>query len=170
MNIEQAVLDNLRELPFKNQEEVLAYIKALQQKLKSEATAQQILWGQFAEKLLSDLRRMQWLHDGLPSAVYAGGLLRTMQNLFDQAPDEPLIEVLIVFHEAMAFQNCWIDYTPEQYQGAYTLFEDLIKRSSLSQEDVSQAIQELGRLGFDTMPYEVVVTDMDLDDVNLDDE
>ena len=37
MNIEQAVLDNLRELPSKNQEEVLAYIKALQQKLKPDA-------------------------------------------------------------------------------------------------------------------------------------
>ena len=58
----------------------------------------------------------------------------------------------MVLHDAMTFQNRWIDYTPEQYQGAYTLFEDLFKRSPLSHEDVSQAIQELGRLGFNTMP------------------
>jgi hypothetical protein len=158
MNIEQAVLDNLRELPSKNQEEVLAYIKALQQKLKPDAEAQRIHWGQVAEQLLPDLRRMQWLHDGSPSAVYADSLLRTMQNLFDQAPDEPLTEVLMVLHDAMTFQNRWIDYTPEQYQRAYTLFETLFKRSPLSQENVSQAIQELGRLGFNTMPYEVAVS------------
>ncbi|QYO67334.1 hypothetical protein [Leptolyngbya sp. 7M] len=125
MNIEQAVLDNLRELPFKNQEEVLAYIKALQQKLKPEAEAQQIHWGQIAEQLLPDLRRMQWLHDGSPSAVYADSLLRTMQNLFDQAPSEPLTEVLMVLHDAMTFQNRWINYTPEQYQFVYVLPQKL---------------------------------------------
>jgi hypothetical protein len=165
MNIEQAVLDNLRELPSKNQEEVLAYIKALQQKLKPNVEAQRIHWGQVAEQFLPDLRRMQWLHDGSPSAVYADSLLQTMQHLFDQAPDEPLTEVLMLLHGAMTFQNRWIDYTPEQYQGAYTLFEDLFKQSPLSQEDVSQAIQELGRLGFNTTPYEVAVsTDMEPDD------
>jgi hypothetical protein len=158
MNIEQAVLDNLRELPPKNQKEVLTYIKALQQRLKLEAEAERIQWGQVAEQLLLDLRRMQWLHDGSPSAVYADSLLQSMQNLFDQTPDEPLTEVLMVLHDAMTFQNRWIDYTPKQYQGAYTLFEDLFKRSPLNQEDVSQAIQELGQLGFKTMPYEVAVS------------
>jgi hypothetical protein len=63
----------------------------------------------------------------------------------------------MVLHDAMAFQNRWIDYVPEQYQGAYTLLESLIDRQSLNQEDVSQAIQELNRLGFNTLPYEVTV-------------
>ena len=107
------------------------YLEAVQHlaALSSKAGLEGSPKGRRAQKLLSDLRRMQWLHDGLPSAVYANGLLRTMQNLFDQAPDESLIEVLMVFHDAMAFQNRWIDYTPEQYQGAYTLCENLVKHT-----------------------------------------
>jgi hypothetical protein len=158
MNIEQAVLENLRELPSEEQQEVLTFIKTLQQKPKLEPPALELLRSQIATKLLPDLRHIQWLHDGYPSAVYADSLLRTLQEMFEQAPDDPLTEVLMVLHDAMAFQNRWIDYTPEQYQGAYILLESLIDRQSLNQEDVNQAIQELNRLGFNTLPYEVIVS------------
>jgi hypothetical protein len=165
MNIEQAVLENLRVLPSADQQEVLTFIKTLQQKPKSEVSGPQSLRSQIAQKLLPDLQRIQWLHDGYPSAVYADSLLRTMQEMFEQAPDDRLTEVLMVLHDAMAFQNRWIDYLPEQYKGAYTLLESLVDRQSLNQVDVSQAIQELNRLGFNTLPYEgMVSTEPNLDD------
>ena len=163
MNIEQAVLKNLRELPSQNQQEVLTFIEILQQRLKPDSSAQRSLQTQFADKLLPDLQHIQHFHDGYPSAVYADSLLRTLQNIFDQFPDHPLTAVLMVFHDAMAVQNRWTHYTPDQYQGAHTLLDRLFSYPSLSQSDVTQAIQALSDLGFNTMPYEVTDSDLDAD-------
>jgi hypothetical protein len=165
MNIEQAVMEQLRELPSEDQQEVLTFIKTLQLKVKPEPSAPQTMQARLAERLLPDLRRIQWLHDGHPSAVYADSLLRTIQEIFNQAPDHPLTEFLMVLHDAMAFQNRWVNYSPEQYQGVCTLLENLCNRQFLSQDHVNQAIQELNRLGFNIMPYEVtLVPDPNLDD------
>jgi hypothetical protein len=165
MNIEQAVMEHLRELSSKDQQEVLTFIKTLQLKVKPEPSIPQTMQAKLAERLLPDLRRIQWLHDGHLSAVYADSLLRNMQEIFNQFPEHPLTEFLMVLHDAMAFQNRWVSYSPEQYQGAYTLLENLCNGQFLSQDNVNQAIQELNRLGFNIMPYEVtLVPDPDLDD------
>lgn len=161
MNIEQAVIENLRELPSQNQQEVLTFIKALQEKLEPQSSVQQALRSRLTDQLLPELQHIQRFHDGFPSAVYADSLLRTMQDMFTQFPDHPLTEVLTVLHDAMAFQNRWSSYTPEQYQEVYVLLESLSLCQSLSQSDVSQAIQQLSQVGLNTMPYEVMESDTD---------
>jgi hypothetical protein len=145
MDIKQAVLETLELLPFEKQQEVLGFIQSL---LPHEPTKQQELRRPFTEKVLLDLQRIQWFRDGLPSAAYAGHLMKTIKAMFQQIPAEPLTEVLMALHDAMAYQNHWIQYTAEQYQDAAVLIKDLNDRPQLNHEDTTQALQVLATLGF----------------------
>jgi hypothetical protein len=127
MDINQAVLENSELLPSEKQQE---------------------LRRPFVEKILLDLQRIQWFRDGLPSAAYAGHLMRTIKAMFHQIPADPLTEVLMTLHDAMAYQNHWIQYTAEQYQRASVLIADLSDRPHLNREDTTQALQVLATLGF----------------------
>ena len=166
MNIEQAVLENLRQLPSENQQEVLTFVRSLRQQLHARDSVQATLRVLLAEKILPNLNRIQSLHEGQPSAVYSNRLLRTMREMFDLAPREPLAKVLMVLHNAMAFQNRWIRYTAAQYQGAYDLFNTLADHWPLDDKaQAEQAIQTLTQLGFHPVPYEIPCShDPDEDD------
>jgi hypothetical protein len=145
MDIKQAVLENLELLPSEKQQEVLGFIQSL---LPYDLAQQRDLRRPFVKKILLDLDRIQWLRDGLPSAAYAGHLMRTIKAMFKQIPADPLTEVLMALHDAMAYQNHWIQYTAEQYQDASVLIKDLNDRPQLNREDTNQAIQVLATLGF----------------------
>jgi hypothetical protein len=127
MDIKQAVLENLELLLSEKQQE---------------------LRRPFIEKILLDLQRIQWFRDGLPSAAYAGHLMKTIKAMFQQIPADPLTEVLMALHDAMAHQNHWIQYTVQQYQDAVVLIKDLSDRPQLNREDTTQALQVLATLGF----------------------
>ena len=77
-----------------------------------------------------------------------------MQALRDQFPYEPLTEVAMALHDAIAFQNRWIDYTANQYKSARNILTTLLN-SQLHNENVEQAILALEDLGFDTLPFGV---------------
>jgi hypothetical protein len=127
MDIKQAVLENLELLPSEKQQE---------------------LRRPFIEKILLDLQQVQWFRDGLPSAAYAGHLMKTIKAMVQQIPADPLTEVLMALHDAMAHQNHWIQYTVQQYQDAVVLIKDLSDRPQLNREDTTQALQVLATLGF----------------------
>jgi hypothetical protein len=74
-----------------------------------------------------------------------------MQALRDKFLYEPLTEVAMALHDAIAFQNRWIDYTANQYKGIRNILTTLLN-SQLHNEDVEQAILALENLGFDTLP------------------
>ena len=60
----------------------------------------------------------------------------------------------MALHDAIAFQNRWIDYTSSQYKGVYDLLTTLLT-SQLSNDDIEQAILAIEDLGFDTLPFGV---------------
>jgi hypothetical protein len=155
MNLEQTVLSTLRTLPSKKQEEVLVFIQSLQHELESEPAVQKIVRQYFVSKILPDLQRIHRDPDEPPSPVYADSLIRTIREIRDLAPSDPLAKVLLALHDAMAFQNRWVTYTEAQYNAAYSLLKDLADLKSLSDEDVQKATRSLEVIGFDTMPFEV---------------
>jgi hypothetical protein len=93
--------------------------------------------------------------DEPPSPVYADSLIRTIREVRDLAPSNPLTKILLALHDAMAFQNRWVTYTEAQYNAAYSLLKDLVDLQSPSNEDVQKATRSLENIGFDTMPFEV---------------
>jgi hypothetical protein len=155
MNLEQTVLSALQTIPSKKQEEVLVFIQSLQHELKPDSAARQIVQQYFVSKILPDLQRIHQDPDGLPSPVYADSIIRTIREIRDLAPSDPLARVLLTLHDAMAFQNRWVTYTEAQYNAAYDLLKDLVDLQNLSNEDVQKTTRSLEVIGFDTMPFEV---------------
>jgi hypothetical protein len=158
MNLEQTVLDTLRTLPSKKQEEVLVFIQSLQQELKPDPALQQVVRQYFVSKILPDLQRIHRDPDEPPSPVYADSLIRTIREVRDLAPSDHFTKILLALHDAMAFQNRWATYTEAQYDAAYNLLSGLVDLQSLSSEDVQKTTRSLEAIGFDTMPFEVSVS------------
>ena len=118
---------------------------------------------QLANQVLLDLDKIQPYCGEPIAAIYAYNLLRNMQALRDEFPYEPLTEVAMALHDAIAFQNRWIDYTANQYKGVRNILTTLLN-SQLSNEDVEQAILALEYLGFDTLPFGVDLnSDIDIE-------
>ncbi|MEQ9672492.1 hypothetical protein [Coleofasciculus sp. G2-EDA-02] len=100
------------------------------------------------------VQKIQLYWGTLIGAVYADSLLRALKTIRDRFPFEPLTEVLMAFYDAIAFENYWIDYQANQYQGVHDLLTTLVN-VPLTNEDVEQAILSLEDVGFDTLPPEV---------------
>ena len=108
---------------------------------------------EYAKTLLHSLHKLQQYCGEPIAAIYADSLLRTMLSMEENLPFDPYTEIAIALHDALAFENRWIDYKSSQYGGVYDLLTGLIKKEELSQEDVEEAILALENLGFDTLPF-----------------
>jgi hypothetical protein len=165
MDIEQAVLENLRSLPFEGQAEVLTFIKSLRQRFSpTPQLTQPTPLMQTAENVLLNLKRIQRFHDGLPSAVYACGLLESTQGILARFPNEPLAKFLNTLHDLLALENHWGRYTVEYYQLAYSLLAQFVQQQPL-EEDIASAIHTLEEASLNMM-HSGIVTDDDLDDID----
>lgn len=65
----------------------------------------------------------------------------------------------MALHDALTYQNLWINYNKEQYQGAYDLILSLVNRKTLREIEVEDSILELEYLGFNIMPFGVQLED-----------
>lgn len=111
----------------------------------------------FTKAILGDLQKLQQYSGEPMAAVYADNLLRTMLIMRDKLPFDPYTEVVMALHDAIAFQNRWIDYNASQYQGVYNLLTSLVEREKINNDEVESAILTLENLGFDTLPFGVEV-------------
>jgi hypothetical protein len=166
MDIEQAVIENLRSLPSEGQAEVLTFIQSLRRKhsLASQRTQSTSLT-QTTEEVLLNLKRIQHFHDGLPSAVYACGLLETTQDILSRFPNDPLAKFLRTLHDILSKENRWGRYTLEYYQLAHSLLTQLTQQQLIRDEDVTLAIHTLEQSSL-SMMHSGTVTDADLDDID----
>ena len=121
--------------------------------LKADRDTDRILRVHFVNPILADLRRIQ-RHCGTPAAaMYADSILRTIRAMRDLVSFDPYTEVAMALYDAMAFQNQWLNYTAEQYEGAHRIFRNLAGRSQLRNNDIENAVMDLEDLGFDTTPF-----------------
>jgi hypothetical protein len=110
---------------------------------------------EITKAILVDLQKLS-LSSGEPiAAVYADSLLRVMHDLHDFYPSDPYTEVIMALHDALFFQNRWIDYTKTQLSGACDLISSLVSRVEITSVDVEDSILALENLGFDTLPFGV---------------
>ncbi|MBW4508152.1 MAG: hypothetical protein KME64_16800 [Scytonematopsis contorta HA4267-MV1] len=122
---------------------------SIEQKVK-EISAVQI-----TESLLSDLEELSRCAGEPSSAVFADSILRKMREMVDKCMGDPYTEVVVALHDALAHQNLWLDYTGEQYQGAYNLFLSLVNQETIDNTIVENSIIALANLGFNTLPFSV---------------
>jgi hypothetical protein len=147
-NFGQALLETVQSLPPTQQAAVLHFARSLS--LPKHDRASQI------QTLLRDLEKIQ-IHHGEPTiAVYIDSLLSTIRDMRDRSPHDPYTEVAIALHDAMAIRNAWVNYSAEQYKGAYEILKALAHQTEISNESAEDTILRLESLGFDTLPLRML--------------
>jgi hypothetical protein len=130
--------------------------------MKIEQTVLEFSGIEITKAILVDLQKLQQ-YSGEPIApVYADNLLRTMRRMRDRFPFDPYTEVVMALHDALAFQNRWIDYNANQYKGVCELLTSLVNQETINNSSVENCILALENLGFDLLPFGVTIDD-DLD-------
>jgi hypothetical protein len=149
MNIEHAVIRNLRLLPTEKQQDVLVFINSLL------PTPPPDLKTHLRTQIIPNLQQIQHFHDNLPSAVYATGLLRSISTL----PTSPITDILT---QTLAQDHRWGTYTVEYYQTLIQILTDLTDRPTLTPIDLQSAAIAIEQIS-QTMTQPGIVTDQDLE-------
>ena len=117
------------------------------------ADAELIMRAHLAREILADLRQIQQYCGQPLAAAYSGALLTAMRAMRDLAPTDPYLEVVMALHDALAFDNNWVSYTPDQYESAYQVLATLARARRVDEEKAEKAIAQLEKLGFDSTPF-----------------
>lgn len=120
-----------------------------------EQTVLEVSGLEITKTLLIDLQKLSSYSGEPVAAVYADNLLRTMRFMRDKLPFDPYTEVVMALHDALAFQNRWIDYKASQYKEVYDLLTSLVNQEKINSSSVEDSILTLLNLGFDTLPFGV---------------
>ena len=123
--------------------------------MKAEQTVLEVSAAEITDHILEDLQKLSTYSGEPMAAVYADNLLREMHLLRDKYMDNPLTEVVIALHDALFFQNRWIDYTAYQYLQAYNLLSSLAYQETINNSSVEEAILALENNGFNILPFGV---------------
>ncbi len=103
-------------------------------------------------KALEDI----WPFEGSPSAaLYINEIMYKIDELYDQSPADPILDVLFAFYDALAYKNNWTFYSADQYKKARIILKKYAERVQIKPKLVEKAIIELEELGFDTTPFEL---------------
>ena len=114
---------------------------------------QQVLRVHFLEPILDALRKIQ-PHVGSPSSItYVNSLLRAIRQMMEHSPDDPFLEVLLGFYDALTFDSNWTRYAADQYAEAYKVLKQLSSQQRIQTDAVERAVMKLEDIGFDTTPY-----------------
>jgi hypothetical protein len=116
--------------------------------------AEQILRAHYATDILEDLRRLAEHSGEATSAIYANTILENIRHLRDLTPEDLFLEILMGFHDALAFDNRWAEYDCKQYSAAYQILKSNVN-SALTLKRVRRAILKLEEAGFNTTPFSV---------------
>ncbi len=127
--------------------------------MSTEQKVKEVSAVKITESLLPDLEELSRCAGEPYSAVFADGILRKMRSMVDKCMGDSYTEVVVALHDALAHQNRWLDYSGEQYQGAYNLFLSLVNRGTIGNTEVENAIIALENLGFNTLPFSVSFDD-----------
>ncbi|MHC0068323.1 hypothetical protein ACWATR_36575 [Nostoc sp. UIC 10890] len=122
-----------------------------------EQTVLEVSGVEITKTLLVDLQKLQQYTGEPIAAVYADNLLRTMRKLRDKLPFDPYTEVVMALHDALFFENRWIDYNANQYKRVCELLTSLVNQETINNSSVESAILTLENLGFDTLPFGVKI-------------
>jgi hypothetical protein len=123
--------------------------------MNAEQTVIFVSLSEITNHILEDLKKLSTCSGEPMAAVYADNLLRGMHLLRDKYIGNPFTEVVIALHDALFFQNRWIDYTDSQYLQAYNLISSLARQETINNSSVEEAILALENNGFNTLPFGV---------------
>lgn len=113
----------------------------------------------FIKPLLEALKKIELHACTSSAAVYVNRILHKIREMEERSPNDPILEVLFAFYDALACDGLWATYTSDQYAKVRELLSRLTQRSSLRSNDIEKAIRALEDIGFDTTPYSLSMDD-----------
>lgn len=112
----------------------------------------EIIRAHYMSDILHALHQVQ-AHACTPGAsVYINKVLHSIRHLEKKSPNDPALEVLLAFYDALAFDGLWTTYTAEQYRIAEQILVRIVNES-VNTNKVENAIAALDNAGFETLPY-----------------
>jgi hypothetical protein len=111
----------------------------------------------FVGQLLSCLNKIEGAVGDPRCAAHIDKLFVVIQTLSEVSPYDPYVRVLLAFYDSLAFRNRWCDYSAREYKQAYEVLNHLAEQPFLNESRVGEAIMELEKIGFSTLPFEMSV-------------
>lgn len=120
---------------------------------------ERILRAHFLGPILDALRKLQ-PHIGSPGSItYIDSLFCAIRQMMEHSPEDPFLEVLLAFYDALTFNHSWARYTAKQYAEAYKVLKQLSSQQHIHMNAVERAIMKLEDIGFDTTPYTLEIVE-----------
>ena len=103
--------------------------------------------------ILQSVQKVQ-PYAGTPDAsTYVHTILHTIHDFDEKSPDDPVLEALFAFYDALAHQDQWTTYTATQFEKAEEILKH-VSKESIKSKDIEKAIDALDDVGFDIIPYQ----------------
>jgi len=107
----------------------------------------------YLASILSNLEKTITKAGEPEASPYVNEILLNIRQLDDLIPFDPIMDFLMPFHDSLAHESRWVDYSNDQYEKAYSILSKLISANNLTQKDINIAVVKLKKLGFDIIPF-----------------
>ncbi len=114
---------------------------------------QEIVRAHFFGPILEALSEIQPNVNSPSASVYVNTILHAIRDMEDKSPDDPFLDILYGFYDALAYENNWAKYNVQQYANAKNILENLFDRPTITPDVIEKAILALEEIGFQTMPF-----------------
>lgn len=94
-------------------------------------------------------------------SVYVQQIMELLREFLTTSKDDPMTEVAGAFHDALAYENLWLEYTAEQYKDVQKIFEKILREKKLDSSSVEKKIMELYQCGFDLLPFSIDIDELE---------
>ena len=114
---------------------------------------QEIVRAHFFGPILEALSEIQPNVNSPSASVYVNTILHAIRDMEDKSPDDPFLDVLYAFYDALAYENNWAKYNAQQYANAKNILENFFDRPTITPDVIEKAILALEETGFKTIPF-----------------
>lgn len=112
-----------------------------------------IIRSHFIPSILSTLEEIQPHAGTANAAVFVDEVLHCINDFSNKSPEDPLLEMLLAFYDAISANANWADYSADQYEDAKKIIAILADKYPIQEDDIEKAIMKLEESGFNTTPY-----------------
>ncbi len=137
--------------------------RAFEPKMVSNRQYTAVMRAHYLNPILKALEGIETYAGSPSAALYINEMMYRIDELHDQSPSDPLLEILFALYDALAYNNNWTFYDALQYREVGVVLKENAERSPLNQKLVEKAIIRLEELGFDTTPFELEYDELSSD-------
>lgn len=114
----------------------------------------------YMERIFDSLEKLPPFANSPSAANFINDILHAIKEMEEKNPTDPILDVLFAFYDALAYDNNWANYKNEDYVRAKNELEKLYNLSVIHDRDIEKSIVNLQEIGFDTIPFEMILDDI----------